>query len=279
MIDKAKVARSFSRSASTYNTAAYLQRQVGERLLSLLPRAGGTVEGVTLDLGCGTGYFSEALTRQFPGSGYLAIDIALGMLHYCQRQQDQEKAGQKQWERNANKRPRTEARKLLCADAEQLPLANGIVAVVYSNLVFQWCNDLPGLLTELYRIMVPGGWVAFSTFGPRTLIELKQAWARVDNLVHVNHFIGGDNWRQAIESSGFSVACSTVQMEVLRYDLVQQLLRELKQLGAHNVNEGQRQGLTGRRRMQALFEAYQPFCHDGHYLATYEVLYWVLRKA
>lgn len=268
-MDKVKVARSFSRSAGSYDKVAWFQRRVGERLLSFLPRPGNLPPGVTLDLGCGTGYFVPALIRAFPGNVCIAIDIAMGMLRHCQKASTQQK----------NARQPAFCQSFMCADVEQLPLAANSVAVVWSNFTFQWCDDPEGLLAGLYRVTAPGGVIAFSTPGPRTLIELKQAWAQVDNFVHVNHFIDSDHWQRAIGNNNFTVKHFHSQTEVLRYDSIRQLLCELKQLGAHNINEGQRQGLTGRHRIEAFFRACEPLVRHGQYPATWEVFHWILKKA
>ncbi|MCW9088725.1 MAG: malonyl-[acyl-carrier protein] O-methyltransferase BioC, partial [Gammaproteobacteria bacterium] len=51
------------------------------------------------------------------------------------------------------------------------------------------------------------------------------------------------------------------------------LMRDLKALGAHNVNPGRNQGLTGPRKVQAVLAAYEQFRRaDGLLPATYEVL-------
>lgn len=255
MIDKLKVARSFSRSACTYDQVAYFQRDVGEYLLGLI--LGIDQEGLCLDLGCGTGYFREFLVNSFPRSTYLGLDIAEGMLRYCQQRHPS----------------------LLCADAEYLPLSDESCSLIYSNLAVQWCDDLPQLFGELYRVLKSSGTIAFSTLGPETLLELKQAWSAVDNLVHVNSFKSKGQWQQAILDSGFTIEQSHIDITLLRYRQVKDLLDELKTLGAHNVNEGQRQGLTGRRRIQGLLQAYQAFYTGEYYPATYEVLFWVLRKS
>lgn len=271
MIDKAKVARSFSRSASNYDSVAYFQRDTGEHLMDCLQQVGVvTPGGLCVDLGCGTGHFRAALTDYVDsgslGADYVAIDIAEGMLQFCRQQ-----LGNSGESSQANPY-------WLCADAEALPLAADSTSLMFSNLAVQWCEQLPQLLAEAQRVLVPGGIFAFTTLGPQTLNELRQAWATVDQLTHVNDFMQAGQWWRAITASGFMVEQFHYRPVVLRYRQVTQLLRELKTLGAHNINEGQRQTLTGRRRLQQCLQAYEAFAHNGVYPATYEVYSWVLRK-
>ena len=162
--------------------------------------------------------------------------------------------------------------------SETQSVANESVDSIFSNLAVQWCNDLSTLFAELYRVLVPGGTVALTTLGPKTLAELKTAWARVDNCVHVNHFYDATHWAQAIRNSGFTVKLQQQQQYVLYYHKVQELTKELKLLGAHNVNDGQRTSLTGRQHLQQLVTAYEAFRIDDKLPASYEVYYYVLQK-
>jgi malonyl-CoA O-methyltransferase len=51
-------------------------------------------------------------------------------------------------------------------------------------------------------------------------------------------------------------------------------MRDLKNLGAHNVSAGRPQALTGKGRLQAMRAAYETFRRkDGLLPATYEVVY------
>ena len=64
----------------------------------------------------------------------------------------------------------------------------------------------------------------------------------------------------------------------LHYRDARELLRELKALGAHNVNDARPPGLTGRARLQRFLAAYEELREQGVLPATYEVYYLVVRK-
>jgi malonyl-CoA O-methyltransferase len=148
---------------------------------------------------------------------------------------------------------------------------------VYSNLAVQWCQDLEALFRELRRVLRPGGWVAFSTLLEGTLTELKSSWQQVDNYVHVNQFYSQQAWRQAAQSAGLGIAQWRLQPRREHYRELRQLLRELKALGAHNVNAGMPGGLTGKRSWQQLRYAYEQYRQqDGQLPASWQVLYAVL---
>lgn len=257
-LDKQAVARSFSRAAARYDSAAHLQRRLGERLLAGLPDDLRDVRTV-LDLGCGTGYCLPALQAAYPSARLLAADLAEGMVAHARRERPVSAA----W---------------FCADAEQLPLQSGTIDVLFSNLAFQWCENLPQLAGELQRVLSPHGYAVFTTLGPGTLAELRQAWAAVDDAVHVNRFPGRDTVRDALLEAGFERIALEAVPEVVHYPVLAHLLRELKTLGANNINRGRPAALTGRARIRALEAAYEAFRDSGGLPATWEVYFIVARK-
>lgn len=251
--DKRRVADSFSRAAQSYDRVARLQRAVSERLLELNEDSIGQASHI-LDLGCGTGYIMECLSQRHPDAQLLGLDLAEGMLQFARSQ-------------------RTARANWLCADAEALPLAPASVDLVYSSLSIQWCEQLGTLFKELQRVLMPGGTLAFVTLGPGTLRELKQAWRSVDDLVHVNRFAPRQELENAMQAAGFNDLQWHTEERVLHYPELVTLTRELKALGAHNVNPGGPSGLTGRRKIMALKAAYENFREEGQLPASYEVYY------
>ena len=165
--DKRRVAQAFSRAAESYDSVAQLQRAIADRLLQWLPKE---VEGNLLDLGCGTGYAAPHLHACYPESPLLHLDLAHGMLTFAREQRSVPGAF------------------YLCGDAEQLPLADASIELIWSSLAVQWCEQPDRLMTELARVLKPGGRCLLATLGPDTLHELKRAWAAVDDDVHVNSF-------------------------------------------------------------------------------------------
>lgn len=257
LIDKQKVASSFSRAAETYDSVADLQRDVGEALLDYLPEVDPTR---VLDLGCGTGFFSPKLRSIYPQASLINLDLALGMLRFSREHRF---VSQAHW---------------VCADAEALPLAEGSVDVVFSSLAIQWCENLPALMAEIQRVLTPGGRFVFATLGPDTLYELREAWRQADSFTHVNEFLSLDEHLAAVPPS-LQLAVFEEQRRVLRYQQLKELTDELKGLGAHNMNTGQQTGLTGRERVRRFKSAYEAQRLDDDSIpATYQVFYAVLEK-
>lgn len=267
-LSKQAVARSFGRAAHSYDSVATLQRDVGQHLLTRLDAVEGErqhkCQGVSatavLDLGCGTAYFRTALRERFPQAAYIGLDLSVGMLDFARSR----RAVGGCW---------------LAADAEQLPLAAASVDVVFSSLAIQWCQHPRNLFAELERVLKPDGRIYFSTLGPATLHELRSAWATVDAGIHVNRFITAEALQEAAVATSVGDLAITRDMLCLQYQSVRELTRELKNLGAHNVNSGRGQGLGGGRQLAAMVQAYEAFRQEGYLPASYEVYYGRIQKA
>lgn len=264
-LDKQRVADSFSRAASSYDSVARLQRQVGQKLLDSLPnqlqpsqlQSSQLQSDQVVDLGCGTGYFTTRLADKYTSAGIAGVDLAQGMLTFARSEHNLAAA----W---------------LCGDAEDLPLADNSVDLIFSNLALQWCEQLPRLAAEIARVLRPGGQLAFTSLGGKTLCELKQSWAEVDDYVHVNQFLDAEDWRDAFSGSGLNFQHFDIDHCELSYRDLRHLMDELKGIGAHNVNAGQKKGLTGREQICTLIQAYEKFRNSqGQLPATWEVIYGV----
>ncbi len=257
-LSKAAVAASFSRAARAYDQSATLQRDVGQRLLTRIA-APASAAPLVLDLGCGTAFFRRALLDRCTGATYVGLDLAEGMLGVARDVRDVSGC----W---------------VAGDAEQLPLADCSVDIVFSSLAIQWCQQPWQLFAELWRVLKPGGKAYFSTLGPQTLHELRAAWAAVDDRPHVNRFLAAE----VLESAATAVGDWQLRLKVetlrLRYSRVRDLIDDLKGIGAHNVNSGRAAGLGGRRRLTAMMHAYEAFREEGALPATYEVYFGSLEK-
>ena len=155
-----------------------------------------------------------------------------------------------------------------------LPLASHSIDLVFSNAAIQWSQDPPGAIAEMHRVLRPGGLVMFSSFGPDTLKELRAAWHHVDGQAHVHGFIDMHDYDDMMVSAGLADPVMDMEKLSLTYDSVGALMKDLKAVGANNADTTRSRALTGKARLQALIEGYEPFRDaQGRLPATYEVIY------
>ena len=254
-VDRRALARAFSRASARYDSAAQLQSEVRAELLNRLeffplqPR-------VIVDLGCGTARGASELRRRFRRARVLAIDIAPGMLRTAQR-------GSWPWRRYT----------CLCADALALPLTSQSVDLVYSNLMLQWCDDLPLAFAEVRRVLRPGGLLLFSTFGTDTLQELRAAWAEADPTPHVSAFADMQLLAQALQRAGMSEPVMDRDLRLDHHADVRALMISLRTIGAGNATADRRRTLTGRKRMEHMRANYEGWRVAAGLPATWDIIY------
>jgi malonyl-CoA O-methyltransferase len=260
MLPKTKIKQSFAVASSSYDSAALLQRNVGINLLQRVENI-GQVDTV-VDLGCGTGFLVTEILGQNIGmpQQIIALDIVLPMLQIAR-----------------NKLNNNKNITYLCADAECLPLQPQSVDLVISNLAFQWCDNLEKTFADIKRVLKPEGQFYFTTFGARTLHELKSAWREADDYNHVNTFYNSAQLQSFLLQAGFQKFELETRSYTSTYKSVWDLMTELKQLGAHTVLEGSNKQLTSKSAMQRMISAYQQQEENGRIPATFEVIMVAVR--
>lgn len=254
-IDKQQSRRAFANAVATYDRAAALQREVGAQLLERLDLV-KLQPGRILDLGCGTGDISYALLNRYRKAKVFSLDLAFSMA-----QRTRKRGG---WFRKPG---------AVCADAERLPFADNSFDLLISNLMLQWVQDLDRTFAEFQRVLAPGGLLVFTTFGPDTLRELRHSWSQADDHTHVNAFIDMHDIGDALLRARLAEPVMDVERMTVTYDDIRDLMRDLKELGAHNVTVGRNHALTGRHKLQRMMQAYEAFRYKGRLPASYEVVH------
>ncbi|MDG6778887.1 malonyl-ACP O-methyltransferase BioC [Thiomicrorhabdus sp. zzn3] len=265
-VNRAHIRQHFSHAAPNYDEAAILQKTVAARVDERLELT--TLMPLTVaDIGAGTGLLTEKVMRRYPKAQHFAIDLSTAML-------------QQAWQRLQPPRswfPFTQKKRvsLINADAYALPLADQSIDLLVSNLMLQWCDDLDRVFQEFRRVLKPEGLIMFTTFGPDTLKELKQAWSVADpEQMHVNHFVDMHDIGDALIRNGFGQPVMDVEHFTLTYDRPMGVLKDLKAIGATNASLNRERGLMGKHKFQRMLQAYEALAQpDGKIPATYEVVH------
>ncbi|BCE00821.1 malonyl-ACP O-methyltransferase BioC [Marinicellulosiphila megalodicopiae] len=256
-MDKQKIALSFSNAATRYDQHAQFQRDVCDQLLSVFTKQFPKQDALSvLDIGCGTGYGVKQLNQQFDASIY-AVDLAAKMVEFA--------------------KTNAPFAQYHCADAENLPFQTQQFDLVISSLALQWLSDINQAVSEIKRILTQDGQAWIATLAENTLFELKQSWQSVDDQTHVNQFHNIDMWQQACEQLDLNLDVIE-QTQVLHYKSVLGLAKDLKGIGAHNVNQQKNTGLTGKQRFKDMQKHYEQFRDAEGLPATYQIIYIKISK-
>lgn len=248
MVNKQAIAAAFGRAAAQYEQHADLQRQSADALLAMLPQR---QYARVLDAGCGPGWMSRHWRDRH--SHVTALDLSPLMLKQA-RQQDA-------------------ADHYLAGDIESLPLANAMFDLAWSNLAVQWCGELSTALRELYRVVCPGGVVAFTTLAQGSLPELHQAWQAVDERPHANHFLPPAEIELTLKGFCYQYHLQPI---TLCFDDALSAMRSLKGIGATHLHEGRDQRILTRSQLQQLQLAWPQ--KQGRYPLTYHLFWGVIAR-
>ncbi|MDO8958721.1 MAG: methyltransferase domain-containing protein [Rhodocyclaceae bacterium] len=238
----------FAAAAASYDSAAVLAREVGQRLaerldcVKLAPRR-------FADIGCATGDGVRELQRRYPDALPLAVDFVLPMLAAVQ-----ERSGW--WERMRGRAPRC-----INADARALPLAANSLDLAWSNLMLHWLPDPQPAFAELHRVLIEGGLLQFCMLGPDTLKELRAAGGPTPAFLDM-HDIG-----DMLMAAGFGDPVMEMEMLTLTYPSPRAFLADQRHLGV-------RDGLLGRldwRQWRQVFAGWERI--DGLLPARFEIIY------
>jgi malonyl-CoA O-methyltransferase len=267
-IDKREVARAFGRAATSYDAHAALQREVMSRLDERLDLMSIRPDRI-VDAGCGTGLGMGMLQARYPEAEIIGLDLALPMLQAARGQEPAQ--GLAAFIKRLL--PKGTRKAFVCADIERLPLKKSSIDLVWSSLALQWVSDPEAAFRELHRVIAPQGLLLFSTFGPDTLKELRQAFADVDGGSHVSRFLDMHDVGDMLVHAGFQHPVMEMEMLALTYADLKSLMRDLKGIGAHNAAADRARGMMGKSAWRKLERNYEAFRKAGCLPASYEVIY------
>ena len=266
-LDRRSVRRAFERAAPAYDSTAFLQREVAERMLYRLDYM-KLAPARILDAGCGTGHSVRKLAARYCEASIVALDFAENMLHAARDHSPR----WKQWWKPSLPLLGGRLSSYVCGDMEQLPLSASSIGLVWSNLALQWC-DLGRCVAEAHRVLEPNGLIMFTTLGPDTLKELRDACAELDHYQHVNRFIDMHDVGDALVQAGFADPVMDMEIITITFDDMAAIMRDLKSLGARNHSTARPPGLTTPRRWQRVTDRYESFRQAGKLPVTVEVVY------
>lgn len=247
---KSAIGRSFGKAAAQYDDLALFQRQINDRMASLLPTfvPAGFTPGRILDAGCGTGLGIPALKAIWPEARITGCDLSEGMVLEARRK----------------------GFEALVCDIENLPFPFGHFDLVWSSLSLQWCHPYRAL-SEFSRVLSYGGCLFFSTLAPGTLKEVDYAFSGLDTSEHVIQFVDVDRLRGVLSLASFTELELIQETHQVFYPTIRDVMASIKGIGAGHVDQ-RRNGLLGRKAWERIQARYESLKTDKGLPVTYEVI-------
>ncbi len=201
-----------------------------------------------LDAGSGPGQEASKLSKRFRQASVLALDFSLQMLTQIKNTGVRKFFG----------RPPLR----VCAELERLPIATGSIDFVWSNMALHWAADPLEAIREFSRVLAPEGLLMFSTLGPDTLKELRQAAGEP----RVHAFVDMHDLGDMLVEAGFTAPVMDMELITFTYGDKEKLLSDLRESGQTSARQDRARGLAGRR----FYEKLRSTLIER---ATYEVVY------
>jgi len=264
-IDMARVRQLFADPARIA-ASDFLRREIAARMFDRLSLVKTAPQRV-LDAGCGSGADIAQLQKQYPAAQVLGLDAVPAMLAAA--------SGATQSPRSFLSRllPAKAGIDLVAGDFGQLPLGPNSVDLVWSNLALHWHSQPDRVFQEWRRVLRVDGLLMFSNFGPDTFIELRAAFAAMDETPHTLPFVDMHDFGDQLVEAGFTTPVMDMEKITVTYDSAGALLADVRAFGG-NPLATRRRGLVGRaawQRMQDALEAGRR--SDGKLGLTFEVIY------
>jgi|TARA_B110000263_G_C15215502_1_gene467337 malonyl-CoA O-methyltransferase len=252
--DRRAALTGFSRAASTFDDMDVIHSEARSRMLDRLPFFELKPRRV-LDLGSATGKGTAELAALYPAAQVIAVELSMPM------------AG-----RTRSRCVSLAGVTSLVGDAEQLPLLDDTVDLIFANLVLPWC-DPQVVFQEAARVLCDGGLMVFTTVGPDTLQEIRRAWTEIDDNVHVHGFVDMHDLGDIAARAGLTEPVMDVDRLRLTYSRQERLFEDLKATGATNAAFGRRLQLTSTGRWKSFCAQLEACRVEGRLSISVELIF------
>lgn len=240
-----RIGRAFG-AAQDYDRHARVQRRVAQALADRIAALPLPESPRVLEVGCGTGFLTQALVEREIGGDWLVSDIAPEMVERCRA-----RVGE------------TERRRFAVLDGEYDVRESAGYDLVCSSLAMQWFDDPAAALGRTLAALAPGGHCVFATLTSGSFAEWRAAHDRLGLVPGTPDFESVENL--AAMHAQARVGDIVVERIVECHDDAAGFLRALKAIGAQTPKRRHRP-LAPRdlRRVMATFD-------DAGACVTYEV--------
>lgn len=242
MIDKTLVKRRFSKSLSTYEDNAIVQKLMAEKLIKLLNKK--HFDNI-LEIGCATGVLTKEIKKNIQYKNLTVNDIVSKAKNYIDKLSSDIT--------------------FISGDIETLEITEQYDLII-SNASLQWCNDIEKTIDKLVNSLNNNGILAFSIFGDENFKEIKNIF-EIENKNY--------DFEKMKEFFAKYNAQLYLDKEELKFHSLIDILKHIKNTGVNAITETR---LT-KTQLTKLEENYKnKFSTDNSLTLTYEPVYVIVQK-
>lgn len=265
-INAQHVIQQFNRRAPLDN-AQFFYGEITQRMLARLSYIRIEAQHV-LDAGCGAGHGIDPLRSRYPNMDYTGVDHSPALLKFAHERYAKKPS---LWERLRNQ-PRQPVT-FVEADMADTGLEPESQDLIWSNMALHWHPEPQRVFNEWRRLLRTNGMILFSTLGPGSFSELRQAIVAASSQTQTLSFVDMHDYGDQLLQNGFTDPVMDQETLTLTYKTAEQLLDEVSVLGG-NAHTQRRSGLTTKAWRNRLLEALNAQRHmDGTLHLTLEVAY------
>lgn len=241
---KETIIRSFSKSAASYTEHAAVQLQSAQLLADFLSRRKNHADrGPILEIGCGTGIFTEHLLQVYPDRQITVSDASQEMLNQCIANLE-------------NTQPKNVVFKII--DAEKID-SEEFYDLIVASFTLQWVTDLSGTIELLCHRLRRDGQIFFSLPVRGSFQEWQQMCRESDTPFSANELPCQSQLSSWCDQHHYSLEAQTHKI-ICKYDNALDFFRALKSMGAAVNTKGERLSLHD---LNCLVEYWDSHCPHG----------------
>ncbi len=248
-MNKTLVRHRFAMASDTYDEQAKAQKQITNHLANLIATHLDTKQSIDVfEFGCGTGELTKDISTQFELNSLLVNDIT---------------PISKAFESKLEAIDYT----FMEGDVEELDLGQCKFDLIAGASVIQWLHDIPSFLEKCNKALKSGGILAFSTFLPTNLLEIRTTTGVGLKYLPIIDWMSYFTDYEVLECQKQSVS--------MHFDNPKEVLRHLKLTGVTGlINK-----LWTPSRMYSFIDEYKrQYSVRDKVQLTYVPLYIILKK-
>jgi malonyl-ACP O-methyltransferase BioC len=201
-VDKNLLKSRFKKSLKTYNQEASVQRAMALALIKAVKNHTKLELKSVFEIGCGTGFLTEQILSSLNPEELFINDIVEECGNYI----------------TGDMRVR-----FLAGDAEIINFPNNLDLII-SNASFQWFTNYKAVLDKAYSSLNKNGILAFSTFTPDNLKEIREITGH-----SIDYQLNGVDFGKFIPLYEYSESIK------LYFDTPMDVLKHLKRTGVNSL--------------------------------------------